>query len=66
MIPGSILLLTLRSLSEPLDAGSKVEVKFDVQAADGRYGELYLRVLTSDASGFAVGDIYTAKLIKLP
>lgn len=61
----SVLILTLRSLTDPIDAGSKVEIKFDVEAADSTRGELYLRVMTSDARGFDIGDVYMARLVKV-
>jgi hypothetical protein len=61
-----VLVLRLRTLTDPMDAGSKVEIKFDVESANALAGELYLRVKTSDAAGFQVGDTYMAKLVRMP
>ena len=58
------MLLRLRAISAPMDAGSKVELKFSVELGE-RFGELYLRVRVADAAGYEVGDIYAAQLVKV-
>ncbi len=62
----TVLVLELRSLTGPLDAGTKMEIKFEVESTDRKKGELYLRVRTSDLKEFAIGDTYMAQLVKVP
>jgi len=59
-----ILVLTLRSIS-PLDAGTKVELKFDVETNGVKNGEFYLRVEREDEHLYKLGDVYSTRLHRL-
>lgn len=59
------LRLKYKATSSPLDGGTKVELKFDAEFEDCA-GELYLRVPKSVACEYEVGDIYSARFVKLP
>lgn len=60
-----LLVLRLRSVSDPLDAGTKIELKFEVEQGEDR-GELYLRVRAANAAFYGVGEVYAAHLVKVP
>lgn len=60
------LILRLRSKSMPLDAGSKIELKFDVEAAGRPAGEMYLRIDVRDEHAYEPGQVFAARFVRLP
>lgn len=57
-----ILGATLRSISEPFDAGNRVEIKLALDLSQTIEGELYLRIPASWAKDYVVGDVYAVSV----
>lgn len=60
-----VLLMVVRSVSAPFDAGQIVEVKLDVEGPYEVRGELFLRVPADEAKQWLPGDVHGARLKRL-
>lgn len=57
-----ITFAVLRSISEPFNAGSRVEVKLTFDPLHTAEGEIYWRVPASEASSYVVGDTFSVSI----
>jgi hypothetical protein len=53
-----VLLMTLVSVSCDFDAGTKCEIKLDIDGANGVEGELRLRCSPAAVEALKLGDVY--------